>query len=172
MTRVLVVDDNEQNRYLLHVLLAGNGYEVELAADGVEALTLARDNPPDLVITDILMPQMDGYTLCPSLETRRSTERGSPGVLHRYLHRSQGRAARPEHRSGPFRPQTAGTRHSAGDSREDYQRAEGGWERSRPPTPCRKRPSTSRNTTKHSSGSSKTSSWNSNPPKPRWNARS
>ncbi|MFA6240870.1 MAG: response regulator [Candidatus Hydrogenedentales bacterium] len=64
MTKVLVVDDNGQNRYLLQTLLSGNGYEVFLAADGVEALAMAQNNPPDIIITDILMPGMDGYALC------------------------------------------------------------------------------------------------------------
>ncbi|HPG67683.1 MAG TPA: response regulator [Candidatus Hydrogenedentes bacterium] len=64
MTKLLVVDDNEQNRYLLQALLSGNGYEVMVAADGIEALEKARANPPDLIITDILMPGMDGYQLC------------------------------------------------------------------------------------------------------------
>lgn len=64
MTRLLVVDDNEQDRYLLEALLTGNGYEVMSAADGAEALEKAQANPPDLIITDILMPGMDGYALC------------------------------------------------------------------------------------------------------------
>ncbi|MFA6290817.1 MAG: response regulator [Victivallales bacterium] len=61
---ILVVDDYEQNLYQLQVLLGGNGYQVFTAANGVDALTKARQNPPDLIISDILMPVMDGFTLC------------------------------------------------------------------------------------------------------------
>jgi len=64
MAKLLVVDDNEQNRYLLAALLKGHGYDVIVAVDGAEALNTARENPPDLIVTDILMPGMDGYTLC------------------------------------------------------------------------------------------------------------
>jgi len=64
MSRLIVVDDNEQNRYMLESLLRGHGYETITAADGTEALNEARQYPPDLIITDILMPGMDGYTLC------------------------------------------------------------------------------------------------------------
>lgn len=63
MTRVLVVDDNEQNLYLLRTLLSGHGYAVDEGRNGAEALASARTNPPDLVISDLLMPVMDGYTL-------------------------------------------------------------------------------------------------------------
>ena len=64
MTSVLVVDDNEQNLYLLQALFSGHAYAVSIAADGVEALEKARESHPDVIITDILMPRMDGYALC------------------------------------------------------------------------------------------------------------
>ncbi|MFO7691727.1 MAG: response regulator [Vicinamibacterales bacterium] len=63
MTRVIIVDDQEENRYFLRALLEGHGYEVETAHHGAEALALARQNPPDLAVSDLLMPVMDGYTL-------------------------------------------------------------------------------------------------------------
>ena len=62
--RILVVDDKEENLYLLRALLGGNGYEMEEAHHGSEALELARRHLPDLIVTDILMPVMDGFTLC------------------------------------------------------------------------------------------------------------
>jgi len=61
---ILIVDDNKQNIYLLQVILQGDGYQVAVAADGNEALVIARKAPPALIISDILMPQMDGFTLC------------------------------------------------------------------------------------------------------------
>lgn len=63
MTRVLIVDDKPDNLYFLRALLQGNGCEVEEARHGAEALVRARQNPPELVISDLLMPVMDGYTL-------------------------------------------------------------------------------------------------------------
>ncbi|HTH47568.1 MAG TPA: response regulator [Candidatus Limnocylindria bacterium] len=62
--RVLVVDDLEANRYLLEALLRSHGCKVARSSHGAEALDLARLDPPDLIITDILMPVMDGFTLC------------------------------------------------------------------------------------------------------------
>lgn len=68
MTRILVVDDNESGRYLLETLLRSDGYEVSSAASGAEALRLARRERPDLVISDILMPGMDGFTFCRTMK--------------------------------------------------------------------------------------------------------
>jgi len=64
VSKILIVDDIEQNRYLLQTILGASGYETHEVSNGVEALALARHNPPDLIISDILMPQMDGFALC------------------------------------------------------------------------------------------------------------
>jgi PAS domain S-box-containing protein len=65
--KVLIVDDNDQGLYLLRAVLETAGHEVWPTSDGVEALALAKKKTPDAVITDILMPQMDGFALCRAL---------------------------------------------------------------------------------------------------------
>lgn len=63
MARILVVDDKADNRYYLLALLRAQGFEAEEARHGIEALAVARRQCPDLVLSDLLMPVMDGYTL-------------------------------------------------------------------------------------------------------------
>ena len=63
MARVLVVDDHEGHLYYLLTLLRGRGYEVEGARHGAEALVRAREQLPDVLVSDLLMPVMDGYAL-------------------------------------------------------------------------------------------------------------
>lgn len=63
MQTILIVDDNDTNLYYLETLLRGNGFAVTTARHGAEALVVARREPPALVVSDLLMPIMDGYTL-------------------------------------------------------------------------------------------------------------
>ena len=63
MTLALVVDDLEENRYFLETLLSAQGWRVQTAQHGEEALAKARASLPDIVISDLLMPVMDGFTL-------------------------------------------------------------------------------------------------------------
>lgn len=64
MSAILFVDDIEQNRYLVRTILTASGHQVLEAANGAEALELAHRAHPDLILSDILMPQMDGFALC------------------------------------------------------------------------------------------------------------
>ncbi len=71
---VLVVDDNPALRaYLTRVV--GRHYRVETASDGAKALATVQRRPPDLVLSDVMMPVMDGYALCRALKSDPSTRR-------------------------------------------------------------------------------------------------
>ena len=65
--RILVVDDEPQITRVLRTTLTGSGYEVRTADDGHNGLRTAREWQPDLVITDVSMPNMDGIELCRQL---------------------------------------------------------------------------------------------------------
>lgn len=64
MTKILIVDDDPHIRELLRVLLKNEGYEIHEAEDGVKALNLLEFVKVDMVILDIMMPNMDGWELC------------------------------------------------------------------------------------------------------------
>ena len=58
--RILVVDDDENDRRLLEVLLAAEGFIIVTAASGAEALAVIARDPPDLILLDVMIPDMDG----------------------------------------------------------------------------------------------------------------
>lgn len=62
--KIIIVDDNEDVRYILKKILAAENHQVHEAPNGRVALDLARNQPPDLIISDILMPEMDGFQFC------------------------------------------------------------------------------------------------------------
>src|SRR5689334_20332797 len=61
---ILVVDDEPQIARVLRTTLTAQGYEIRVANDGETALEIVKDFTPDLVITDLMMPNMDGIELC------------------------------------------------------------------------------------------------------------
>ena len=65
---ILIVDDTPENLRLLMKILEEQGYEVRPASDGSHALSTAHTEPPDLILLDIRMPQMDGYEVCERLK--------------------------------------------------------------------------------------------------------
>ena len=73
--RVLIVDDDGNNRLLLETLLKSRGFEVLSAVNGEEGLARARSHHPDLIVSDILMPVMDGYTFCRQLKSDDALKR-------------------------------------------------------------------------------------------------
>src|SRR5450830_1181528 len=64
MTHVLIVEDREADRMLLQMRLERDGYRVTAAGNGLEALAAARRDRPDAIVSDVLMPKMDGFALC------------------------------------------------------------------------------------------------------------
>lgn len=67
-SRVLIADDNEQNRELLDAYLADEGYEITMANDGQETIDAVEANQPDVILLDIMMPRMSGYEVCEQLK--------------------------------------------------------------------------------------------------------
>lgn len=74
MRTVLIVDDSQTLRQMLLDLLQSDGIEVLLATNGLEAKEKLEANQPDLVITDLIMPQMNGYELCRWIKNEPKTQ--------------------------------------------------------------------------------------------------
>jgi len=72
--KILIVDDEEANLRLLTRWLIPLGYDIELAANGDEAVQKVRNSRPDLIILDIMMPVMDGYEVCRILKADQETK--------------------------------------------------------------------------------------------------
>lgn len=88
--KILIADDVAANRNLLAGLLTRDGYTVRTAADGASALQMIRDETPDLILSDVLMPGMNGFELCREVKSNRAT-RLVPVVLVTSLSERQDR---------------------------------------------------------------------------------
>lgn len=72
---ILVVDDDPPMRAIIDIMLRREGYDVVQAEDGHDALQLLETITPDALIIDVMMPRMDGLTLCRELRTRPQTQK-------------------------------------------------------------------------------------------------
>jgi DNA-binding response OmpR family regulator len=72
--KILIVDDNPSLAKSLEIRLHGAGYETLAAHDGDEGLKMAREQKPDLILLDVLLPKIDGFTVCRLLKFDRLYE--------------------------------------------------------------------------------------------------
>lgn len=70
--KALIIEDNEQNMYMLSFLLEMNNYEVMQAFNGLEGIKAAKEGLPDVILLDIQLPEMDGYQV--AHELRKSSD--------------------------------------------------------------------------------------------------
>ncbi len=69
--KVLVIDDDPDIRDVLSVVLEGEGFEVVTAVDGLQGLEMIKAETPDLIVLDLMMPQLDGFGVCNTLRDPR-----------------------------------------------------------------------------------------------------
>lgn len=72
-SKILIADDNEQNRELLEAYLSDGNYEISMAVDGPSTLEQVEAISPDLVLLDIMMPKLSGYEVCQRLKASPKT---------------------------------------------------------------------------------------------------
>jgi two-component system, cell cycle response regulator DivK len=73
--KILVIEDNEQNLYLVNFILEKNGYEVLQARSGDEGVSLAEKHEPDLILLDIQLPVMDGYSVAQAIRRKQALKK-------------------------------------------------------------------------------------------------
>lgn len=78
--RIVIVEDSKVQAEKLAALLAEEGYSVRIAGDGLEALCMLTESPPNLVISDVWMPKMNGYQLCRAIKNDKVSS-GIPVIL-------------------------------------------------------------------------------------------
>lgn len=72
-SKILIADDNEQNRELLEAYLADGAYKTEMSHDGPSTLEKVKTFQPDLVLLDIMMPKLSGYEVCQRMKADQTT---------------------------------------------------------------------------------------------------
>lgn len=72
--KALIIEDNEQNMYMLTFLLENNNYEVFQAFNGLDGIKAAIEHSPDVILLDIQLPQMDGYQIAKELRKKRDLQ--------------------------------------------------------------------------------------------------
>jgi two-component system phosphate regulon response regulator PhoB len=80
MTRILAVDDDKDILEVLQYILEDSGYEVETLANGQDIFDTINQNPPDLILLDIMLGNLDGRDLCRKVKTNKET-RNIPVIL-------------------------------------------------------------------------------------------
>lgn len=75
MHKILIVDDDAQNREIVKLRLQQAGFDVQEAVNGEEGVNAAQENPPDMIVLDVMMPKLDGWQVCRLLKSDFRTKK-------------------------------------------------------------------------------------------------